>query len=122
MDYLLYYVAHVTIEYIRTAGLMAIMTMKGSGKRKWRKWSLAIVLGALIAEVWTVALMDVTIPRDGSECQMVRVLAPLLPIPTRLRILSLRASSWQTTYSISDISCSSLFRSSFTSYHTASFQ
>lgn len=53
------------------AGLMVVMTMKGSGKRKWRKWSLAGVMGAWVAEAWAVASKEIVIPRDGSDCEMV---------------------------------------------------
>lgn len=70
-DYLFYYLVNVSLEYLRTAMLVTVMTMKGSGKRRWRKWTLAAVFGALVTEGWAVSLMDMVIPRVGTECEMV---------------------------------------------------
>ncbi|KAG8997409.1 hypothetical protein FRB94_007686 [Tulasnella sp. JGI-2019a] len=69
-DYVLYYIVNVTLEYLRTSMLVTIMTMKGSGKRKWRTWTLAAVFGFLVAECWTIIMMNMVIPRVGTECEM----------------------------------------------------
>ncbi|KAG8853748.1 hypothetical protein FRB96_008002 [Tulasnella sp. 330] len=69
-DYLFYYLVNVALEYLRTAMLVTVMTMKGSGKRKWRRWTLAAVFGALITEGWAVSMMDMVIPRVGTDCEM----------------------------------------------------
>ncbi|KIO20979.1 hypothetical protein M407DRAFT_80929 [Tulasnella calospora MUT 4182] len=69
-DYLLVHCSKVSLEYIRLAGLVTIMTVTGSGKMKWRKWGLAAVIGAFAAEMWTIATVEVRIPRNGLNCEM----------------------------------------------------
>ncbi|KAG8918062.1 hypothetical protein FRC01_002061, partial [Tulasnella sp. 417] len=69
-DYLLVHCAKVSLEYIRLTGLVTIMTVSGSGKMKWRKWGLAAVIGAFAAEMWTIATVEVRIPRNGLNCEM----------------------------------------------------
>ncbi|KAG8959400.1 hypothetical protein FRC03_008025 [Tulasnella sp. 419] len=69
-DYLVYYIPKVSTQYLRMAFLMAVMTIKGSGKRKWRRWAIASVVGCWMAEMWTIATMDIIIPRNGLNCEM----------------------------------------------------
>ncbi|KAG8971965.1 hypothetical protein FRC05_010500 [Tulasnella sp. 425] len=69
-DYLLVHLAKVSLEYIRLTGLIAVMTVAGSGKQRWRRWGLAAVIGAFAAEMWTVATVEVRIPRNGLNAEM----------------------------------------------------
>ncbi|KAG8993691.1 hypothetical protein FRB90_000624 [Tulasnella sp. 427] len=69
-DYLLVHISKVSLEYIRLAGLVTLMTIGGTGKQKWRRWTLAAVLGAFAAEVWTIATAEVRIPRNGMGGEM----------------------------------------------------
>ena len=70
-DYLIFYLGHVTLEYIRMAGLLAVMTIRGTGKRAWRQWALASAIGCWGLEMWTVATAEVTISRKLEDVTMV---------------------------------------------------
>ncbi len=73
LDYLFFHISKVSLAYVRAALLITVMTIKGSGKRKWRRWGLAAIIGAWLYEVWTMMNSSITIPRNGYDCEMVCV-------------------------------------------------
>ncbi|KAG8897227.1 hypothetical protein FRB99_008357 [Tulasnella sp. 403] len=70
LDFFTFYAVKITLDYICTAAMVIVMTIQGSGKRKWRKWSLALIIGCWLADLFVAGLHDMPIPSNGRNCVM----------------------------------------------------
>lgn len=75
-DYYAYYGSRIAAEYARTCLLAGFMTIKGSGKRRWRKWAVAAIFSAFFLEVVQIGTVEVYMGGGASTCTMVSPVSP----------------------------------------------
>lgn len=55
------------LQYTRTAAVIGVATLLGTGRERWRVLGIGAVIAAAAAEVWWVASSPIEIPPDGSK-------------------------------------------------------
>ena len=70
-DFALFLLPTIAMQYLRTIMVAGCLTMQGSGKKRWRGWSVGVLIAAACAEVWTFATVDIRMPRPGQPVIMV---------------------------------------------------
>jgi len=58
-DFALFALPATTLTYLRTIVIVGLMTMKGSGKRRWRSWGVGILVVAAAIEAWILVTVDI---------------------------------------------------------------
>ena len=58
--------------YVKEAVVAGAITIRGSGRERWRAWAVALIAGAFIAESYWITTAPIALPNDGRDVFMVR--------------------------------------------------
>jgi len=58
-DFGLFAAPSAALQYIRTIAFVGLLTIRGSGKRGWRKWAVGALILTAGLETWTLATVDI---------------------------------------------------------------
>lgn len=79
-DYALFALPRALAEYVREIALAGLLTIRGTGRERWRTYVVGALLCIAAAEAYWTATATIDIPPNGLDVFMVR---PLPPSPSR---------------------------------------
>ncbi|KAI9061624.1 hypothetical protein FKP32DRAFT_1575796 [Trametes sanguinea] len=69
-EYLIFAIPRIALGYVKTAAVVGLVTIKGSGHERMRTWSVSLIVAAFIMEGYWIATTPIGIPRDGQNVFM----------------------------------------------------
>ncbi|KAF8325786.1 uncharacterized protein EI90DRAFT_3128323 [Cantharellus anzutake] len=69
-DFALFAFPSAAMTYVQTIALVGLMTVKGSGKRRWRSWGVGILVTAAVVEAWILTTVDIQFTSDNGKTVM----------------------------------------------------
>ncbi|KAJ2956827.1 hypothetical protein NUW54_g14640 [Trametes sanguinea] len=70
VQYLIFAIPRIALGYVKTAAVVGLVTIKGSGHERMRTWSVSLIVAAFIMEGYWIATTPIGIPRDGQNVFM----------------------------------------------------
>jgi hypothetical protein len=71
-DYAIYALPGPLLQYVRTAAMVGLITIRGSWREHWRTLTISSVIAVALAEAYYVMTAIVQVPEDGISVFWVR--------------------------------------------------